>query len=52
MLPEINFQLEQPKKLCFIYIQTGFSGNLLQMVNNPEAHPDVQYRVGRGREVF
>ena len=43
MLPAINFPLEQPKKLCFIYIQTGFSGNLLQMVNNPEAHPDVQY---------
>ena len=46
MLLEIDFSLEQPKKLCFIYIQTGFSGNLLQMVNNPEAHPDVQYRVG------
>ena len=46
MLPEINFPLEQPKKLCFIYIQTRFSGNLLQMVNNLEVHPDIQYRVG------
>ena len=24
MLPEINFPLEQPQKLCFIYIQTDF----------------------------
>lgn len=52
MLPEINFPLQQPKQLCFIYNQTGFSGNLLQRVNNPEAHPDVQYRVGGGRAVF
>ena len=47
--PEINFSLQQPKQLCFIYIKTGFSGNLLQRVNNPETHPDVQYRVGGGR---